>query len=32
MEDSKNGISLDNLDEFISDLKKYDKIEIVGNL
>lgn len=29
-EDSKNGISIENIDEFILELKKYDKIEIVG--
>lgn len=29
-ESSKNGITLDKVDEFIIELKKYDKIEIVG--
>lgn len=30
LEDNKKGITLDNLDEFIQQLKKYDKIDVVG--
>lgn len=29
-EASKHGIALEDVDQFIDDLKKYDKIEIVG--
>lgn len=29
-EDQKSGLSVDNLDQFLLEIKKYDKIEIIG--